>query len=86
MDTLSTGGDFTSMVAYEMTLHGDPGIQLNQYDIPDYEIDNTSMYFTPSTIMSVDTFEVNIINTNLGRAIRDSTLNYEERIMMVQHL
>jgi hypothetical protein len=80
MDTLSNGGDFTSMVAYEMTLHGDPGIKLNQYDIPDYEIDNTSMYFTPSTInASVDTFEVNIINTNLGRAIRDTSFRVKLR-------
>lgn len=71
--TYNPGNDFDFMVANEMTLHGDPALKLNQYNIPDYEIDNNSVYFTPSTIdASYDSFDVNIIVTNLGRAPYDS--------------
>jgi len=65
--------DFTMMTAYEFTLHGDPSVTLNQYAKPDYAIDVSSMYFNPANITAAtDTFEVKIINTNLGRAIKDS--------------
>lgn len=63
----------TDMVAYEMTLHGDPGLKPNQYAAPDYAIDETSLYFTPSIITpGIDSFEVNLIVTNLGKAVKDS--------------
>lgn len=61
------------MVAYEMTLHGDPGISFNQYPKPDYAIEQTSVFFTPATITpGLDSFEVNVVVTNLGKAIKDS--------------
>jgi hypothetical protein len=64
---------FSLMACYEFTLHGDPALRLNQYERPDYAIDNTSVYFTPSTVtQSNNTFQVNIICTNLGKAIKDS--------------
>ncbi len=60
-------------VAYEMTLHGDPGLVLNQYPKPDYAIDQTSVFFNPSSVQpGIDSFEVNVIVTNIGKAIRDS--------------
>jgi hypothetical protein len=60
---------------YDMTLHGDPAISLNQYNLPDYQIDQSSLYFTPQTITAgLDSFTANIIVTNLGRAINDSML------------
>ncbi|MCX6200461.1 MAG: C25 family cysteine peptidase [Bacteroidetes bacterium] len=65
--------DNDMMVAYEMTLHGDPGLKVNQYPKPDYAIDGSSVFFTPSTIQpGTDSFEVNVIVTNLGKAIKDS--------------
>ncbi|MDB5283935.1 MAG: hypothetical protein JWO06_3010, partial [Bacteroidota bacterium] len=48
---------------------------LNQYPKPDYALDQTgaSVYFTPSTITpNLDSFKVNVIVTNLGKAIRDT--------------
>ncbi|MCW5909209.1 MAG: hypothetical protein KIS94_15190 [Chitinophagales bacterium] len=67
------------MVAYEFTLHGDPGIFFNQYPKPDYAIEESSVFFTPSTITpGLDSFEVSLVITNLGKAIKDSiavTLN-----------
>jgi hypothetical protein len=75
MDSLHYNDDFEMAVAYEITLHGDPAITLNQYNLPDYQIDQTSMFFTPQTInASLDSFTVNVAVANLGRAIRDSIL------------
>ena len=73
IDSLYGTEDFTIAVAYEMTLHGDPAVYLNQYNVPDYQIDQSSVFFTPQTInASIDSFNVNVIVTNLGRAIKDS--------------
>lgn len=69
----STTDNTNLMVAYEMTLHGDPGIKVNQYPLPDYAIDETSLYFNPSTVTpGIDTFTANLVVTNLGKAIKDS--------------
>jgi hypothetical protein len=80
IDSLYSGNDFTTMVSLEMTLHGDPGIKMNQYDIPDYEIDQASVSYSPSTIdASQDSFEVNVLTTNLGKAIRDTSFSIKLR-------
>jgi len=64
---------FSLMACYEFTLHGDPALRLNQYQRPDYAIDNSSVYFTPSTVtQSNNTFQVSVVCTNLGKAIKDS--------------
>lgn len=71
LDTNST--DFDEMVAFEMTLHGDPGLYFNQYPKPDYAIDGSSVFFNPATVTpGTDSFEVNVVVTNLGKAIDDS--------------
>ncbi len=65
--------DYDMMVAYEMTIHGDPALQLNQYAEPDYAIEQSSVFFNPSTVTPAsDSFEVKLVVTNLGRAIDDS--------------
>jgi hypothetical protein len=72
--------DFYQIVAHEMTLHGDPAIKLNQYEKPDYEIDASSVYFTPNTVdAGRDSFDVNIITTNLGKAIVDTAFSVKLR-------
>lgn len=69
----SSPNNFDYMAAYEFTLHGDPGIKLNQYPKPDYAIEQSSVFFNPSTVTpAVDSFKVNLVVTNLGRAIKDS--------------
>jgi hypothetical protein len=76
IDSLYPGNEYTTMVSLEMTLHGDPGIKMNQYDIPDYEVDQASVSYFPTTIdASQDSFEVNVLTTNLGKAIKDSSFS-----------
>ncbi|HNW97013.1 MAG TPA: C25 family cysteine peptidase [Bacteroidales bacterium] len=54
----------------EMTLHGDPAIKINSYDLPDYQITQPDVYFTPSEVTTLDSvFSINIISTNIGKAI-----------------
>ncbi len=80
LDSAYMANDFYQMVAQEMTLHGDPAIRLNQYELPDYEIDSSSVYFTPSTIdAGSDSFQVNVITTNLGKAIRETSFKIKLR-------
>ncbi len=65
--------DFDMMVAYEMTLHGDPALRLNQYPKPDYAVNESSVYFNPASVTpGTDSFEVHVIVTNLGRARKDT--------------
>ncbi|MFI5170781.1 MAG: C25 family cysteine peptidase [Chitinophagales bacterium] len=55
------------------TLQGDPSLKLNTHDLPDYAIEPQYVYFEPDIISAgVDTFYLNIIVTNLGRAIDSS--------------
>lgn len=73
LDACCAGDNFAMMVAYEFTWHGDPAITINQYGKPDYAIDNSSLYFNPSTITAAaDTFEAKLIVTNLGKALPNS--------------
>ncbi|MCB9360659.1 MAG: hypothetical protein H6587_03400 [Flavobacteriales bacterium] len=52
-----------------MTLHGDPSVVINTFPKPDYMVNQSSVYFTPSVVTSdLDSFDVNIIIANLGRA------------------
>ena len=70
LDACCAGDNFTMMVAYEFTLHGDPAVSINQYAKPDYAIDNSSLYFNPANITAAaDTFEAKLIVTNLGKAL-----------------
>ncbi|MFZ9943461.1 MAG: C25 family cysteine peptidase, partial [Bacteroidia bacterium] len=52
-----------------MTLSGDPAMVMHSFDRPDYSIENSSVFFTPSVITSdLDSFTVNVVLTNLGKA------------------
>lgn len=73
IDSTYQGDDYANIVLTEMVLHGDPALTLNQYQKPDYEVDQRSLYFDPAMVnANVDTFTANVIVTNLGKAIRDS--------------
>ena len=51
-------------------MHGDPAIKLNYFDKPDFEVNSTSIFYNPSYVSTeVDSFTVNVISTNLGRAV-----------------
>ena len=56
-----------------MSLQGDPALKLNIHPKPEYVLDESRIWTTPSTIdLGVDTFDLNIVVTNLGMAIEDS--------------
>lgn len=60
-------------VCMNMTLHGDPAITMNAYEKPDYSINNEGIFFNPSEITTeIDTFNINIVVSNLGKNTGDS--------------
>lgn len=64
---------YTNAVCLEMILHGDPAIVLSSTPKPDYEVNNASIIFNPSYISTeMDSFNVNVIINNLGKATYDS--------------
>lgn len=69
------GGFFQNVTASSVTLHGDPSLKLNGFDLPDYMIEAPTITFTPSVVTSdLDSFDVNVVVTNLGRAINDTII------------
>jgi hypothetical protein len=61
---------FVNSVCLEMTLHGDPALKVNYFSKPDYAIKPTDIYFTPENVTTqLDTFTINIVCSNIGRAI-----------------
>ena len=56
-----------------MALQGDPGLKLNTHLAPEIVLSTERTWTTPSTIdLSVDTFELNIVLTNIGSAFLDT--------------
>ncbi|MBK8873434.1 MAG: hypothetical protein IPN13_05725 [Bacteroidetes bacterium] len=81
MDSILGNPDFNSnpsvyymykSVLNGMTLSGDPALILNSSAKPDYQINNASIFFTPELITTdIDSFDVNVVVKNLGRAVND---------------
>ncbi|MGB1248069.1 MAG: C25 family cysteine peptidase, partial [Chitinophagales bacterium] len=70
---VENGSIHDRMVSYEMNLHGDPAIPMNQYEVPDYNIEVQNVFFEPQNITSsLDSFTINLGVYNLGKAITDS--------------
>ncbi|MCC6690188.1 MAG: hypothetical protein IT235_01520 [Bacteroidia bacterium] len=70
-------GDLTRKSGYmEMTLHGYPAVIINSPQLPDYEITSNDVSF--NTAYKADTFVVNIVHTNIGRAINT---NYSVEVL-----
>lgn len=54
------------------TLAGDPAVVINPLPIPDYRVEEASVFFDPPQITTdLDSFAVNVILQNLGKAIAD---------------
>jgi len=72
---------FNRLVLQEMTLNGDPALTLNTHKRPDYALERPQVSFEPSVVTTnQDSFKVQIINYNLGKAIYDSiTMNVTRR-------
>lgn len=57
----------------EISLHGDPVIKVNTQNKPDYSITVKDVFYTPKNISTeVDSFDVNLIVSNIGKADNDS--------------
>lgn len=73
--TTTNGGILEVSHGMQLLYQGDPALKIGSLYYPDYEIDNTSIFFTDKNLTAVaDSFEVNIIVKNLGKAVSDSLL------------
>jgi hypothetical protein len=67
--------DFLKQTCLEMTLHGDPSIQVHSHITPDYLITAADVFFTPGAVSTqTDSFDVHVIVSNQGRAVKDSLI------------
>ncbi|MBL0102886.1 MAG: hypothetical protein IPP51_03480 [Bacteroidetes bacterium] len=67
------GDEAHKIVSNEMSFQGDPSLRLNHFDKPDYSSDESQIAFTPSRLTTdLDTFGLQIITRNFGKAVQDS--------------
>ena len=65
--------NFSNSVGLNVNYHGDPAIKLNTFELPDYMIEASTVTFSPAVVTSdIDSFEINVLVSNLGRAIGDT--------------
>jgi flagellar hook assembly protein FlgD len=62
-----------------MSLQGDPGLKLNAHNAPELVLDENRIWTVPGQIdLSIDTFELHVVVTNIGKAFYgDFELNVE---------
>lgn len=59
--------------ASQMNLNGDPMLRLNWHAKPEIEIIPEEVWFTPKNLdLTVDSIEIHVVLTNLGKAITDT--------------
>ncbi len=65
--------NFSNSTALNVTLHGDPSVVLNTFEFPDYMIESSTITFNPTVVTSdIDSFDINVLVTNLGKAVNDT--------------
>jgi hypothetical protein len=63
------------ITCHEFLLHGDPALKLNAFEKPDLTVKLSDIKFVPNEISTViDSFDVEIIVTNLGKATSQAFL------------
>ncbi len=73
MKKISALSTTNSTTLKSMNLHGDPSLVINSFDLPDYMVEVGTISFSPLVVTSdIDSFNVNILITNLGRALNTS--------------
>lgn len=64
---------YMNAACLEATLHGDPAVIIHASKLPDYAVGNSSVFFSPSYVSTdLDSFDVHVIVTNIGKATNDS--------------
>lgn len=72
VQSMSNQSPLDILLATQMIFHGDPGINLNTHNRPDYVISTKSILFNPNVLStSNDEFEVKVIVKNIGKAIKE---------------
>ncbi|MFN4930770.1 MAG: C25 family cysteine peptidase [Bacteroidota bacterium] len=67
--------DLLKDACLEMTLHGDPSVDINTQPLPDYAISTPQVFTVPSTVTAdLDSFNLKVIVSNIGKAINDSII------------
>ena len=79
LDTTNPNDPFMRNTCLEFTLHGDPAIQFSYSEKPDLKIEVSDISFSPVFVSTlVDSFDVNVIVSNTGRAFSENyTLKIE---------
>ena len=74
MMTVTGPNDYYARLhAEEMTIHGDPAININEQPKPDYVIEEPLVIVNPAFIsVAEESFQVKIKSVNLGKAVSDS--------------
>ncbi len=78
----TTISDGVRITAQDFTLAGDPGITLTSWESPEFIIEESDIFTEPAVISAqLDSFLVNVVVTNVGKAVRDSfTVNVTRTI------
>ncbi|MDQ3190043.1 MAG: C25 family cysteine peptidase [Bacteroidota bacterium] len=64
-----TSNNMNKALCLQMTLHGDPALVINSFEKPDIVLTQPNVFFTPGNVTTeVDSFDVNVVLTNLGHA------------------
>lgn len=72
-DIIDTNNAYSIGVCSDMTLEGDPALNLNAKEQPDLAISESSIFFNPTEVTAdLDSFDINIIVSNIGRTFNDS--------------
>ncbi|TVR82353.1 MAG: hypothetical protein EA412_01670 [Chitinophagaceae bacterium] len=75
VDQCCSNSVFNTMIALEMTLNGDPALRINPHAKPDYVLEPQNISFQPSQVtINMDSFDIEIIVANIGRAVKDSII------------
>lgn len=71
----SGNNEYANATARSMTFHGDPSVSLNGFEKPDFMIEEPTVTFSPTVVTSdLDSFDVNVLVSNLGSAVNDTIL------------
>lgn len=64
---------YTETISSQMVLHGDPLLKLNWHEKSEIDLNQHSVFFKPENInLSVDSIEVNVVLSNIGKSVTDT--------------
>lgn len=81
-EATSAGDVYSVSHGNQLIYQGDPALKLASPSLPDYEITDADIYLSDKNLTALaDSFEINVIVKNLGKAINDSLLISIEHIV-----